>query len=144
MLKVFSDLKSNSPQLFSECIAKASAEPGAEGWLVLRTWGELQSCSKYMREHMFEVDSNKIRAQLTPMEFTFVEGMVNCTRTSHVEARQKQHKTCAQRSERFLKWFLENNEALLELEKLKTKVAGRRMPSQRDDEWAKVAEGLFN
>jgi len=142
MLKVFSELKANSPQLFSECIAKASAEPGSEGWLVLRTWGELANTAKFMAAHQFEIDANKIRAQLTPMEFTFVEGLVNTNRASHIESRKAQHKTLAQRSERFVKWFMENNEALLELEKLKTKVAGRRMPSQANDEWSKIAASL--
>ena len=144
MLKIFSELKASSSDLFNECLQAAYKETGSEGWLVLRTWGEIQRTAKYVSEHMFEVDSNKIRSQLTPMEYTFVEGLVNCNRESHIEARKSQHKTMAQRSERFVKWFLENNAAIVELEKLKTKIAGRRMPSQRDDEWAKVAEGLFN
>ncbi|MGH1430460.1 MAG: hypothetical protein ACRBB4_04990 [Neptuniibacter sp.] len=142
MLKVFSELKSNSPQLFSECVAQASATPGAEGWLVLRTWGELANTAKFMAAHQFEIDSNKIRSQLTPIEFTFVTGLVNTNRASHIEARKSQHKVYVQKSERFVKWFIENNEALLELEKLKTKVAGRRMPSQASDEWSKIAASL--
>ncbi len=93
---------------------------------------------------MFQIDSQKIAAQLTSMEWSYVEGMVNTTRTSHIEARKAQHKTMAQRSERFLKWFLDNNAALVELAEMETKIKGRRMPSESSTEWANLSQQLFN
>ncbi len=50
----------------------------------------------------------------------------------------------ATRSERFVKWFLDNNQALVELVDLEKKVKGRRMPSEMNSEWQNLSQQLFN
>jgi len=144
MLKVFGELKAGDPQLFKEVVQAAREEPGSGEFLVLRTWGELENCAAFVARHQFDIDNNKLRAQLTAAEWNFVEGMVNCTRESHKEGRKKAHKVAAQRSERFVKWYLDNNQAMKQIAKLQAKVKRRPSQSTMEQDWSNLKQQLFN
>lgn len=144
MLKVFSDLKASDEQIFKEVVQAAYAEPGSEQWFVMRTWGEIENTAKFVAAHQFEIDAQKLSSQLTACEWNYVQGLINTPRESHREARMKQHKVNAQRSERFVKWFLDNNEAMKTIAELQARVKRRPSQSTMSQEWDNLSKSLFN
>ncbi len=144
MISAFSDLKVNDQQLFNEVVQAAYAEPGSEQWFVMRTWGEIENTAKFVAAHQFEIDAQKLSAQLTSAEWNFVQGLINTPRESHRLARQKIHKANSQRSQRFLEWYLSNNQVMKDIAELQAKVKRRPSQSSMQQDWGNLKQQLFN
>ena len=143
MIKIFSELKATDLELFKEVVKAAYAEAGSESWFVMRTWGEIESAAKFTSAHSWEIDVDVIRSKLTGAEWNFIKGLVNNTKDSFKDSRQRAHKVSAQRSERFVNSYLSKQETRLQMAELQSKLK-KRPSDDKNKQWENLSKQLFN
>ena len=135
MLKCWKDLKSECEDSYKQCIDEGMKQPGAAGWLVLRTWGDLELLASQIEKMGVGYNPSQIYQRLTVCERVLVENLLRTTNFDKIEKRKSNHKANAQRSERWCKWHISHAGDLEELKKLQAKCA-RKAPPNMDGERA--------
>ena len=142
MLKCWAQLKEQDYELYKKCVNEGLKQPGSANWLVARTFGDLEHLKHQVEEIGIGFNPINIYKRLTVAERVVVDNLLRYTNRDKVDKWRSNHKINAQRSERWVKWFLNHQDDLLDLEKLQAK-CNRKPPPNMDDQKRDI-ESLLN
>jgi hypothetical protein len=142
MLKIFSDLKRADDQLFDDVIKACKAEDDGT-WFVMKTYGELRQAAEFISHHSWEIDMAKLQPRFTSYEWTMLNSLLQTSKPAKLEAREQQCKTAAQRTERFVKHWLDTNDLRKQIADMQSQVQRRKLKSDMQDGWEKLQK-IFN
>ncbi|WP_096087613.1 hypothetical protein [Agaribacterium haliotis] len=138
MLKIFSDLRDNDNQLYADVVAACKAEPDSNSWFMTKTFGELKQAASFINAHSWEIDMQKLMHRFTSYEWTILQSLLQTNKPAKLEAREQQCKTAGQKTERFVKHWLETNETRMQIAELQSQIKRRKLKSDFDEGWEKL------
>lgn len=142
MLKIFSDLKRADDQLFDDVVKACKAEDDGT-WFVTKTYGELKQAAEFISHHSWEIDMVKLQPRFTAYEWTMLNSLLQTSKPAKLEAREQQCKTAAQRTERFVKHWLDTNDLRKQIADMQSQVQRRKLKSDMQEGWDKLQK-IFN
>lgn len=142
MLKIFSDLKRADDQLFDDVVKDCKAEDDGT-WFVTKTYGELKQAAEFISHHSWEIDMTKLQPRFTAYEWTMLNSLLQTNKPAKLEAREQQCKTAAQRTERFVKHWLDTNDLRKQIAEMQSQVQRRKLKSDMQEGWEKLQK-IFN
>lgn len=138
MLKIFSDLRDNDNQLYADVVTACKAEPDSTSWFVTKTFGELKQAAEFISHHSWKIDMGKLQPRFTAYEWTLLNSLLQTTKPEKISAREQQAKTAAQKTERFVKHWLETNETRMQIAELQSQIKRRKLKSDFAEGWEKL------
>lgn len=142
MIKLFSDMKSNDIALFNECMTMLNEVPGSNEFVCTKSFGELKHVSEFINTNSWNLDVARVQPKFTAFEWAIIEGLMKCTRSDHIENRERMVKSAVQRTTRTVEHWLKNQETLRQISELQSKVK-RKAPADAEAQWDKL-QTVFN
>jgi len=137
MLKIFSDLKSADELLYEDVVTACKADDDGT-WFITKTFGEIKQVAQFIQAHSWEVDMAKLQPRFTSYEWTLLTSLLQTNKPTKLEAREQQCKTAAQKTERFVKHWLDTNETRKQIAEMQSRIKRRKLKSDMQEEWEKL------